>query len=51
MLLLLLVGITGCVDSRQLMNPSNQVLPSYLSVVGTVKTTQLGISDRTLTER
>ena len=43
-------GITGSVDSRRVSNASGvcHFLPSYLSVVATVKTSQLGVSDRTL---
>ena len=47
----LAIGIAGCVDSRQLGSAGEGCLPAYLSVAATVKTTQLGISDRTLTDK
>lgn len=47
---LIIIGITGSFDSRQLATCSDS-LPAYLSVIATITTTQLGISDRALTER
>lgn len=50
-------GVTGSVDSRQLAASTGsggggtKSLPAYLSVIATIKTTQLGVSDRALTER
>ena len=37
-------------DSRQLPGATGGGIPSYLSVVATVKTTQLGASDKTLAD-
>lgn len=49
-LLFLTTGITGSVDSRKLSAATGRYhfWPSYLSLVATIKTTQLGISDRPL---
>ena len=44
----LITGVTGSVDSRKLPTYTGSCWPSYLSMVATVKTSQLGISDRTL---
>ena len=46
---LVYVGITGSIDSRQLPGVTG-IMPSYTSLVATVKTTQLGVGDRTLTD-